>query len=56
MSEVKKQFKWQPDRSALKALVTAAEKEAASELGGPVVGSSKFADGRDFEMTWKRTE
>lgn len=54
MSEVKKQFKWQPDRKALKALVEAAEKEAAKELGGPVVGSSKFIAGtRDFEMTWR---
>jgi hypothetical protein len=48
-------FKWKPQRDELKREVDAAEREAVTELGGPVVRSSKFLNGtRDFEMTWKR--
>lgn len=50
-------FKWKPQRDELKREVDAAEREAATELGGPVVRSSKFLNGtRDFEMTWTRAE
>lgn len=52
-----RQFTWQTDRRALKALVAAAEKEAVAELGGPVVADSNFLNGtRDFEMTWTLAE